>query len=188
MSELLRIARLVPAVSILMVQDEGEFGESTVSPYRLGRKELLESIKGAECLDEIRNWDDVKDLFLDMDRGDALAIMSLEEHEKKQADKKREGLERAASEIDRRNGCKVGSFDFIAACYSELERFSTYREGMREDGLCIGYGVTSEQWFDEFNCSQGDSGRVHEILDWLESECPLLMCQYRESGLKEKIN
>jgi hypothetical protein len=54
---------------------------------------------------------------------------------------------------------------------------------MKEDGLCIGWGVSYEQWSDEYNASIGDSERVHEILEWLASECPLLWAKYQERKL-----
>jgi hypothetical protein len=51
---------------------------------------------------------------------------------------------------------------------------------MREDGLCVGYGVAYEQWRDEFNCSVGDSEHVHEILEWLATERPMLWAKFQE--------
>ena len=105
------------------------------------------------------------------------------EYDARRAEERRRKLERAASELARRHKVEPGTMAFIAACESELERFSAYRRGMREDGLCIGYGVTHSQWSDEFNASVGDSEAVYDILDWLASECPLLWAKYQENKL-----
>jgi hypothetical protein len=55
---------------------------------------------------------------------------------------------------------------------------------LREDGLCIGYGVTFEQWSDEVTASRGDSATVSDVLDWLRSECPLLFAKHEEAKLQ----
>lgn len=99
----------------------------------------------------------------------------------RKADEQRQKLEGVAKQLAARFNVRVDSAEFIAACHSELERFSDYRQGMREDGLCIGYGVNYEQWSDERNASYGDTEQIHELLDWLASECPLLWAKYENS-------
>ena len=123
----------------------------------------------------------VKELLpIILDAQDATAIFLSADWKKRQEEERRQRLEGFAAQIARSYRIKAYSPEFIEACHSELARFQDYREGMREDGLCIGWGVTPEQWFDEFNESQGDSARIHELLDWLEEKCPLLMAQYHE--------
>jgi len=113
-------------------------------------------------------------------------VETLEQFEARRLAERRRKLEAAASEIAIRYKCEVSSLEFIAACYLELERFKDYRVGLREDGLCIGYGVTYEQWSDEFNASQGDTNDVHDILDWLRTACPLLWASYTEQRMREQ--
>lgn len=103
----------------------------------------------------------------------------------RKSDERRRKLEGEASRLAAGYNVAPGSLEFIAACELELARFRNYRHGMREDGLCIGYGVSHEQWSDEFNASGSDSEAVYEILDWLAAECPLLWAKYQESKLAE---
>jgi hypothetical protein len=67
------------------------------------------------------------------------------------------------------------------------KRHQSYREEMREDGLCIGMGVTAEQWYDEYNADAiqqtDEAEEVEEVLAWVRSNCPLLWCQWEESQL-----
>jgi hypothetical protein len=94
-------------------------------------------------------------------------------------------LERAASQIASTHGVELDSFEFIDVLQGMIESQKSYREGMREDGLCIGYGVTADQWFEEFNSSQTETASLSEILDFLSTHCPLLIAQYRERKLSE---
>lgn len=103
----------------------------------------------------------------------------------RKSDERRRNLEVEASRLAAGYNVAPGSLEFIAACELELARFRNYRYGMREDGPCIGYGVSYDQWSDEFNSSTGDSEAVYEILDWLAAECPLLWAKYQESKLAE---
>lgn len=102
----------------------------------------------------------------------------LEAHEKK---KERVRLETAARKIADANNVAPGSMEFIKLCYRILNRQESYREGLREDGLCIGYGVTIDQWCDEVNASRSDTQDVRDILDWLSQHCPMLWAEYEES-------
>lgn len=118
------------------------------------------------------------------DYSDSVRCISLlTDSEQEQADKlaERRRLESAARELADRYGVSVDTLDFIRACDRELDRFEDYRYGMREDGLCIGYGVTAAQWQDEFNASQSDTVHVREILDWLRGHCPMLWAEYQEA-------
>jgi hypothetical protein len=112
-----------------------------------------------------------------------VACETQEAYHTRRADERRRKLEDTAKRLAARFNVRVDSMEFIAACHSELERFSDYRQGMREDGLCIGYGVTYEQWSDERNASYSDTEEIHELLDWLASECPLLWAKYENSRL-----
>lgn len=125
----------------------------------------------------------VLDAFGDSEGYQPHALVTPEEAERRQKERDRRRLERLAGEIARRHNVAVDSVEFIRACRSELQRFSDYREGLREDGLCIGFGVNYEQWSDEFTASQGDSATVADVLAWLASECPLLWAKAKEDEL-----
>lgn len=94
-------------------------------------------------------------------------------------------VEAYANALAARFKFKLNSVEFLDAVESELDRLASYREGMREDGLCIGYGVTPEQWQDEYNASQGDSHNVREVLEWVERHCPLTYLKWRETKQTE---
>jgi hypothetical protein len=125
--------------------------------------------------------EDVKRALVDV--YEAFKVETENEYQARRTDEQRRELERTASGIAQRYGVEAGTMDFIKACESELERFQDYRQGLREDGLCIGYGVTYEQWADEFNCSVWDSDAIYKILEWVKTECPLLWSKYLESKL-----
>jgi len=113
-------------------------------------------------------------------------VTTPEEKAKQELTSRRQRLEQSAvmkSIIARAKadgGTGQFDLDFLNACAAEVDRYQSYREGMREDGPCMGYGVTHEQWSDEFVASQGDTATVHEIMDWVAEACPLLFMQWRE--------
>jgi hypothetical protein len=136
----------------------------------------------AEAILELKSLDDVADAIADqLEYGGQVETEAA--HLARAAESRRRKLEGEASRLAARYKVAPGSMEFIAACEAEIDRFRDYRAGMREDGLCIGYGVTHEQWSDEFNASAGDTEAVYEILDWLASECPLLWAKYQEGKL-----
>lgn len=141
-----------------------------------------------ERLAEAKTFADVEaavlDAFGDSEGYQPHALVTPEEADRRQKERERRRLERLAGEIARRHGVEVNSLDFIRACKRELQRFSDYRQGLKEDGLCIGWGVTPEQWSEEFNASAGDSATVSDVLAWLRSECPLLCAKADEAELR----
>lgn len=195
----LALSRLVPADGLILsgVEEDEESYSSRRISQRLSRKQIFFDLtecrytKKADRLAEIAEFgslDDLQNSLFDSYSNAVgfhpVALETQEAAENRKRAEERARLEIAAREIAGRYNVAVGSLDFIRACFDELARFSSYREGMREDGLCIGWGVTSEQWFDEFNASQSDSANVRDVLDWLEQECPLLVAQAREARLR----
>jgi len=112
-----------------------------------------------------------------------------ETHEARQQAEKRQKLEGIAKEVAARHGVTVDSLEFIAAVESDIENIRQDAEdrqyGMREDGLCIGWGATPEQWQDEYNAvathASSQTGTLSDVLEWLATECPLLWAKYQES-------
>ena len=87
-------------------------------------------------------------------------------------------LEPLAREIASKYGVQVGTNDFVTALHKELARQevgeSSRREGLREDGLCIGYGATFEQWQDEINSPTYAVSEARAVMEWLREFHPLL--------------
>lgn len=125
--------------------------------------------------------------YIDGGDGCGTLVETKKTYDNRRRNERRQRLEDEAADICRRYDCKPNTLEFLHALDMELERFKTYREGMREDGLCIGYGVTVEQWYDEFNASRGDSEHIYEIMEWVEEFCPLLWMEYCASKEKEKV-
>jgi hypothetical protein len=189
--------RVVPAeVVVLAVEEDYELGRTLEANQRFTRRALWREVAGngrfrsytVEALAEAKTFERVAEIILDAFNGSegfhAHAVVTQEEADRLKSEKERRRLEAIASGIARRHGVEVSSLAFIAACEEELRRFSDYRAGLREDGLCIGFGVTAEQWQDEFNASGGDSATVSDVLDWLRSECPLLFAKHEEAKLQ----
>lgn len=142
----------------------------------------LERLRDAKTFEDVEAA--VIDAFGDSEGFQPHALVTPEEAERRGKERERRRLEKLAADIARRHGVEVSSVEFIRACESELRRFRDYRTGLREDGLCIGYGVTHEQWSEEFSASVGDSATVADVLAWLRSECPLLCAQADEAKLR----
>ena len=85
------------------------------------------------------------------------------------------------------------SLETIAAIYFEeelqSEAWQDKLEGLKEDGLCIGWGVTIDQWCEERNFMRGRKEAIHattgELIDYLEKEFPLLVAKFNQD--KEKL-
>lgn len=161
-----KFARLVPATLILVgIEADYELGDSRTTSQPIGRRELFDEIhrRSPDSLAEVTTFDEVRDLALDVLAGiefHPVTLETAEQAERRAADARRARLEQEAARIARAHNVAVGSLEFIAAVHVELDRFASYREGLREDGLCIGFGVTPDQWLDEYNDSQGDTANA----------------------------
>lgn len=138
-------------------------------------------------LAEIRSYDDLKSYLGDiLSRHSNVAFVeTVKEQAERVMSEKRRGLESTAMQIAMTRGLRIDSFEFIEAVESLIDGERRHRDGMREDGLCIGMGVSAEQWIDDLNYSQEQGASYGEIHDFLNSYCPLLMAQYRERKLAE---
>jgi hypothetical protein len=114
-----------------------------------------------------------------------ISVLTVEEHQKKEDTKRRKKLDQELSQLCDRKNLEIGSFEMFDAIAEEIDRTHRYREGMREDGLCIGYGVTSEQWFEEYNASQSDTHHWRELLDRLSRTCPVTYMEWKAAKQRE---
>lgn len=103
-------------------------------------------------------------------------IESRKEHRVREAEEVRKELEEAAKKLAAKHKCQISSMKFI--------------EGLREDGLCAtAYPFSQagiDQWYEMNDDVNSDLCRVHEIIDWLKGECPLLWAKYQERKLKRR--
>lgn len=117
-------------------------------------------------------------------------IETRKEHRVREAEEVRKELEEAAKKLAAKHKVQVSSMKFIAVLLRERDRHRTRREGLREDGLCAtAYPFSQagvEQWYEMNDDVNGDIARVHDIIDWLKGECPLLWAKYQERKLKRK--
>lgn len=141
-----------------------------------------------DAIESVKTFDGIKEVIGDSyaEAGvQILCIGSQAEIEAQRVEEERQKLERTASQLAGELGLRIDSFEFIAALESRMQAERDHRYGMREDGLCMGMGVTVEQWMDDFNYSQSVESSWGDILDFLNSHCPLLMAQYRERKLAQ---
>ena len=111
-------------------------------------------------------------------------VLTSEAWKERRDDERRQALEGLARRIAKRHEVKPYTLEFIQKIEVEMDILRDYRTGMREDGLCMGYGVSQEQWFDEFNASQSDSETLCKLLEYVEEKAPLLWMQYQEAKAK----
>lgn len=187
------LKRLLPAGDLYLygVEDDFENCQSREVFHRVNRRQILADLterrfraENLEALSTADSFARVSEIYcdtMDCDSFQARELLTAAERDRRAKERERRRLERLAGEIARRHNCSVDSVEFIRACKSELRGFREYREGLREDGLCIGFGVSPDQWFEEFNASQGDSATVSEVLAWLAAECPLLWARAQEA-------
>ena len=83
---------------------------------------------------------------------------------------------------------QVDSMEFFEkleeAAESEEAIWSEKLEGMNEDGLCIGMGVTVDQWYEERNYLSGRRGESNvawgQLRDYLSEKFPIVAAEYRQ--------
>lgn len=117
-------------------------------------------------------------------------IETAKENRKREGEEQRTKLEESARKIAARHKVKFGTMAFIAALFRERDRHRVRREGLREDGLCAtaypGSMAGVEQWHEMNDDVNGDIAHVHEVIDWLKTECPLLWAKYQERKLRRR--
>lgn len=98
----------------------------------------------------------------------------------------RDAFEPLCIQLAAKYGVKVGTIPFVSALRAEIEAQSEAesdrREALREDGLCIGYGASVEQWYDEYNSPLYSYSRIHALLEWIQEFQPLLFSSWEAAG------
>jgi hypothetical protein len=71
----------------------------------------------------------------------------------------------------------------------EQEHWNNPEVRAEQWAACMYSGAGRDVYFDDLNFENGRyEGRrdtIHDVMDWLGENCPLLMAQYRESQLEE---
>jgi hypothetical protein len=118
----------------------------------------------------------------------------VDEQNKWESEEQRKKLEVSAKVFAHKHNCKLGTFEFIRAIEEELADNASRREQWNnpevrmEEWAAHQYaGGGSESYFDDLNYEnanfEGESDSLENILEWLRTECPLLMAKYEEKKL-----
>jgi hypothetical protein len=120
-------------------------------------------------------------------------IETPEQQRDRRAEHAAKSLEGLACKIADKYDVKVGTVQFVHAvmqeCGRQQEAECDRKIGLREDGLCIGYGVTYEQWSEEFNSPLYALVEANAVRRYLEDFCPLLFMAWQQKypeGLTEE--
>lgn len=131
---------------------------------------------------------------MDNGGGRLVYLKTAEVHEKIMEEQRRKNLEQSAKHFAASNKVKVGTFEFIRAVERAIqklayrsERWNDGETRMEEWAACMYSGAGRETYFDDLNYVNGQLGGERDdlegIMDWLQSECPLLMAKYEEMKL-----
>lgn len=142
----------------------------------------------------IKDLNDVSEMFCEFFCGDDGGVGPLLTHDqvnKENLDRRRKKLEQAAAKFAAKCGHKVGTREYIIAARKAIRNVRNQRNRwndgeirMEEWAACQFAGVGSSVYFDDLNFenSRYDNrlDSLREVLDWLEEACPLLMCQMEQ--------
>lgn len=171
------------AIAYIPYEDDRAY--STDEPKFPKARVLTNAEEIIDCLkEENLNWQAIETeeqllAALKDSHDDVWFVEPLAVYQKRKQEHVRQTLETEAAQIASKYGCLVNSLAFLDACQAEMNRFSDYRGGMQGDGLAIGYGVTIDQWYEEFNQSRADSEHIQKIVDWVATNLPLLYGQWQ---------
>jgi hypothetical protein len=116
--------------------------------------------------------------------------MTEAEHKAYKDAKERERLEGLTSDLCNRLDVQPGSVEFFDALYTATEREDSYREGLREDGLCAtAYPFSSagvEQWYEMRNDSHSRTASIDDVREYVQRKFPLTWLDYQERKRGEK--
>ena len=117
------------------------------------------------------------------------SVYTEEEYAEHKSEQERQRLERTASQFARAHSVTPGTIEFFEALDRAQDREKSYREGLREDGLCAtAYPFSSagvEQWNEMNSDSYGRTADIRDVREWVQSNCPLLWLKYQEGKLQE---
>lgn len=160
-----------------------------------GMKPYAETYNTMALIKELRNYSDVRPErdwslyeWVEAVWSETTNVYTVEEYEAEKSEEMRRKLESEAARIARSHNVKFDTIEFINIINEMIEATHSNQQGMEEDGLCIGYGCTTEAWFDDYNYISSQRNNLHDIFEWLSQECPLLWAKYNESKLKEQEN
>lgn len=111
------------------------------------------------------------------------------EYEKKMAEKKRHEMESMCQQIMRTHKiAQVDSEEFFLKleelCETQQGRFDSEIEGMNEDGLCGGFGMTADQFIEDRNYvrmqKHNNAERWEELREYLNEKFPIFAAMMRQ--------
>lgn len=152
--------------------------------------------KPGDLADRVKNLRDIGQMVAEMYDGDSRMCFfgTRADYDKKRAEERRKELEGVAKRFAADNGIMIGTFDFIhkveEAIYGVAVRQRDFNSGEQRAeryAACMFAGCRDSFFSDnDFENDRFSNRRdnLEGVLEWLRSECPLLMAQYEELKLK----
>ena len=170
-------------LAVTYVYDDSEYGREWDQTEIWNEKKIRELLVRDHLMVEgaaLPAENEVMELLLEL-RGDIIVnVESIADFQKRAQEKERQVLESLAASMARTHNVAVNSVEFLELLDNEIERLESYRDGMREDGLCIGNGVSYLDWLEEHNASVSDTMKIRELRSWMKENLPLLCARYEE--------
>lgn len=152
-------------------------------------------------LQEIETLEQLQSVYadhLDSDWSHLIHLVTEDDAQRLDAEERRRKLEESAKCFASTAGVPLGTMEFVHAIHSALDDVRSRRgdwnsgEARAERfGACQYAGVGSEVFFEDNDYVEGQFSSQRDdlegILEWLRSECPLLMAKYEEECLAGKF-
>lgn len=163
-------------------------------------EDILREIYNNNDLDLINDVKTISDLgnsLMDDLRDECLIFFGTsEEYTKHKAEKRRQELESAASQIAMHHNIKVNSLEFIGVVEKQIADVDYAQERWNDDEIRMEewaahmHSGSRDAYFDDLNFVNGhyehNRDQLENILEWVSENCPLLWAQYEEQKLRHK--
>lgn len=118
--------------------------------------------------------------------GELLGVYTGEEKHGLLLNRDKQKIEQFATVLASEWNLAINTAEFYLKCAALVDSYREEKAGMREDGLCAGFGITPEQYFDDQNYLEDKAGAVAEVMRWFETACPLTYALVQEEILRKK--
>jgi hypothetical protein len=168
-------------LTMICVEPREDYPSAEYHPWHLTDKEVREECDRLGVDFTPDDLDEMAATIYDQTLDECVVdVLPTEDFKRREKNDQRNKLEETAASLARQHGLQVNSLAFLDLLDRLIDKSRSYREGMKEDGLCIGYGVSPDQWQEEYNASSGDESRIVELKEWMLDNLPLLCAQYTE--------
>ena len=145
-----------------------------------------------------QKWNDFVNLVQDSySNGDTFLnyFLTPEEYERKEQEARRKELEGIAAQFAQKCKFPVGSMEFLEALNEAIDyaqgNYEDYNnpERQMEEWMDHRYAGSSSYFHENVNYTRSklydEVNTLQDVWDWLEENCPLLICQWKEKQLVE---